>query len=123
MTKKVFALMVVISMLSLAVFAADVSGPWTGVFHTREGGAFETNLVLQTSGDNLTGTFQQGNSDEIQIENGKINGDQLTFTVTRGSGDKTRKVNLSGKVDGNTMKLTVQPEGATRTQEITLTRK
>ena len=123
MTKKAFVLIMVILMFNLAALAADVSGTWTGIFHTREGGAFETNLVLQASGDTLTGTFQQGNSDEIQIENGKISGDQVTFTVTRGSGDKTRKVNFTGKVDGNNMKLTVQPEGSTRTQEITLTKK
>ena len=123
MTKKALVLMMAISMFSLVALAADVSGTWTGIFHTREGGAFETNLVLKGSGDALIGTFQQGNSDEVQIENGKINGDQVTFNITRGSGEKTRKVNFTGKVDGNNMKLTVQPEGATRTQEITLTKK
>lgn len=123
MTKKALTLMALFTMFSLSALAADVSGTWTGIFHTREGGAFETNLVLKASGDALSGTFQQGNSDDIQIENGKISGDQVTFTVTRGSGDKTRKVNFTGKVDGSTMKLTVQPEGSTRTQEITLTKK
>jgi hypothetical protein len=115
--------MAIVAMVSLAAMAADVSGTWTGIFHTREGGAFETNLVLKGSGDALTGTLQQGNSDELQIENGKLSGDQVTFTLTRGSGDKAHKINYTGKVDGNTMKLTVQPEGSTRTQEITLTKK
>ena len=123
MTKKALAVMAIIATFSLVGLAADVSGTWTGIFHTREGGAFETNLVLKASGDSLTGTFQQGNSDEIQIENGKVSGDQVTFTLTRGSGDKTRKINYSGKVDGNNMKLTVQPEGSTRTQQIDLTKK
>jgi hypothetical protein len=113
----------VISLFSLAALAADVSGNWTGVFHTREGGAFETNLVLQASGNDVTGTFQQGNSDEIKIENGKLNGDQISFSLTRGSGDKIRKVNYSGTVEGNSMKLTLKPEGSTRTQEITFTKK
>ena len=123
MIKKALVLTGLIAMFSLAALAADLSGTWTGIFHTREGGAFETNLVLKASGDALTGTFQQGNNDEIQIENGKVNGDQVTFSVTRGSGDKTRKINFTGKVDGTNMKLTVQPEGATRTQEIDLTKK
>ena len=123
MAKKAFALIAIIATFSLAAMAADVSGTWTGIFHTREGGAFETNLVLKASGDALTGTYQQGNSDEIQIENGKVSGDQVTFTLTRGSGDKTRKVNFTGKVDGNNMKLTVQPEGSTRSQQIDLTKK
>lgn len=123
MIKKALVLTGLIAMFSLAALAADLSGTWTGIFHTREGGAFETNLVLKASGDALTGTFQQGNNDEIQIENGKVNGDQVTFSITRGSGDKTRKINFTGKVDGTNMKLTVQPEGATRTQEIDLTKK
>lgn len=123
MIKKALVLTGLIATFSLAALAADLSGTWTGIFHTREGGAFETNLVLKASGDALTGTFQQGNNDEIQIENGKVNGDQVTFSVTRGSGDKTRKINFTGKVDGANMKLTVQPEGATRTQEIDLTKK
>lgn len=122
MTKKSLSL-IFISLCSLAMLAADVSGTWTGIFHTREGGAFETNLVLKVDGNNLTGTLQQGNSDEMQIENGKINGDQVTFTLTRGTGEKTRKINYTGKVNGNNMHLTVQAEGATRTQEIDLSKK
>ena len=109
--------------MALAAFAADVSGTWTGVFKTREGGAFETTLNLKADGDKLTGTFQQGSSDEIQIENGKTSGDQVSFTLTRGTGERTRKVNYNGKVEGNSMKLSVSVEGAQRTQEITLTKK
>ncbi|MBV9157071.1 MAG: hypothetical protein JO097_12480 [Acidobacteriaceae bacterium] len=122
MTKKIWVLLLV-SLFSLAAWAADVSGTWTGIFHTREGGAFETNLVLKADGNHLTGTFQQGNSDEISIENGKVNGDQISFSLTRGTGDKARQVNYTGKVEGNTMKLTLQMAGTTRTQEISLTRK
>ena len=72
MIKKASALTAIFMMFSLAALAADVSGTWTGIFHTREGGAFETNLVLKASGDAFTGTLQQGNSDEIQIEDVKI---------------------------------------------------
>jgi hypothetical protein len=119
---KVFWVLLLTSMFSLATLAADVSGTWTGIFHTREGGAFETNLVLKADGDKLTGTFQQGNSDEIQIEDGKISGSQITFTLTRGTGDKTHKINYSGNVEGKNMTLTFQMVGSSRTQEIRLTK-
>ena len=122
MTKKTLAVLAV-SLLSVAAFAADVSGTWTGIFKTREGGAFETTLTLKADGNNLTGTFQQGSGDEIQIENGKVSGDQVTFTLTGGTGDKVRKINCTGKVEGNSMKLTSQLEGTTRSQEMTLTKK
>jgi hypothetical protein len=122
MTKRILILMMV-SLFCLAAMAADVSGTWTGIFHTREGGAFETNLVLKADGNNLTGTLQQGNSDEIQIENGKVSGDTVTWSVTRGTGDRQRKVNYTGKIDGNTMHVTFQAEGTTRTNQIDLTKK
>lgn len=112
-----------ICLFSFFALAADVSGTWTGIFHTREGGAFETNLVLEASGSTLTGTLQQGRSEEINIANGKINGDQISFTVIRGSRDKARQVDYTGKIEGNTMKLTGHIEGANRRQEITLTKK
>ena len=122
MTKKSLILMLV-SLLSLAAMAADLSGNWTGTFHTREGGAFETNLTLKQSGDTVTGQFQSGNNDPIDIENGKVNGDTVTWIITRGTGDKTRKINYTGKVEGNTMHLTFQAEGATRSNQIDLTKK
>lgn len=112
-----------VALLSLAAMAADASGTWTGTFHTREGGAFETNLVLKADGNTLTGTWQQGNNDEIQIENGKISGDTVTWTITRGTGEKQRKINYTGKINGNSMHVTSQVEGATRTQELDLTKK
>lgn len=121
MTRKALAL--VVSLFSLAALAADVSGTWTGIFKTREGGAFETTLTLKADGNNMTGTFQQGSGDEIQIENGKVSDDQVTFTLTRGAGDKVRKANCTGKIEGTSMKLTMQLEGATRSQEMTLTKK
>lgn len=116
-------LALLVSVLTLTAFAADVSGTWTGIFHTREGGAFETVLVLKVDGNQLTGTLQQGNSDEIQIENGKVNADQVSFSVTRGSGDKAHQVNYTGKVEANSLKLNMQIVGSTRTQDIALTRK
>jgi hypothetical protein len=120
---KKFLMPLLVSVFSFFVLAADVTGTWTGIFHTREGGAFETTLVLKADGNNLTGTLQQGNNDEMQIENGKVSGDQISFSLTRGTGDKSRTVNYTGKIDGKNMKLTQQLAGATRTQEIMLTKK
>jgi len=108
----------------VAIAAADPNGTWTGTFHTREGGAFEVTLNLKASGNNLAGTYGQGSQEDVNIENGKFNGDQVTFSITRHNGERTFKVNYTGKIEGNTMKLGGQVEGSPRAlPETTLTRK
>lgn len=124
MTKKAL-LLAMVSLFSLAAMAADLSGTWTGTFHTREGGAFETNLTLKQSGNAVSGEWQQGSNDPIAIENGKVNGDTVTWTITRGTGEKQRHINYTGKVNGNNMHVTQTVEGAPagRSQELDLTKK
>ena len=97
-------------------------GDWTGPFHTREGGAFETNLTLKQSGNTVTGQWQQGSNDTIDIQDGKVNGDTVTWSITLGTGEKQRKMNTA-KVNGNNMHVTIQLEGAQRSQEMDLTKK
>ena len=121
MTKKALGV-AVISLVSLMALAADNSGNWNGIFHTREGGAFETNLTLKQSGNTVTGQWQQGSNDAIDIENGKVNGDTVTWTISRGTGEKQRKINYTAKVTGNNMHVVIQPEGAQRSQELDLTK-
>ena len=121
---RVLAFAAIVALLSLAALAADVNGTWTGTLHTREGGAFEVTLALKASGNNLTGTFGQGAQEDVEIENGKLNGDTVTFTITRHPGERTIKVNYTGKIEGDTMKLTAQIEGSPRAlPETTLTKK
>jgi hypothetical protein len=124
MKTRVLAVTAIITLVSLATLAADVNGAWTGTVHTREGGAFEVTLTLKASGNNVTGTYGQGSQEDVEIENGKLNRDAVTFTITRHSGERTIKVNYTGKVEGDTMKLNAQVEGSPRAlPETTLTRK
>lgn len=124
MKMKTLAIAAMVILFSLAALAADANGTWTGTFHTREGGAFEVTLTLKASGNNVTGSFGQGAQEDVDIENGKLNGDTVTFTITRHPGERTIKVNYTGKIEGDTMKLNAQVEGAPRPlPETTLTRK
>ena len=123
-TRTLIVLTLVILFSLAAIAAVDPNGTWTGTFHTREGGAFEVTLNLKASGNNLTGTYGQGAQEDVNIENGKLNGDQVTFSITRHNGERTFKINYTGKIDGNTMKLGGQLEGSQRAlPETTLTRK
>lgn len=125
MRTKSVAVITLIAMVCTTLLAAnaDVNGTWNGEMHTREGGAFQVTLTLKADGDKVTGTVGIGNADDLQIENGKLSGDTVTFSLTRhGRDNQTVKINYTGKVEKDTMKLTSSREGSDRTQELTLTR-
>ena len=86
--------------LTAAALAADVAGKWTAQVPGREGQTRETTFQFTPSGDKLTGTMssQQG---EVQIADGKIDGDTITFKATVERGGNTITWNYTGKVAGD----------------------
>lgn len=124
MNRKLLSIALALVATAALAYAADVNGAWSGELHTREGGAFQVTLTLKAQGDKVTGTYGQGSAEDVNIENGKLAGDTLTFSITRqGRDNQSLKFNYTGKVEGNTMKLTSQREGAQRPgPEVTLTK-
>jgi hypothetical protein len=86
------------------MFAADVTGKWTGKVETPNGSR-DVNMAFKAEGATLTGTVSGRNGD-TPIENGKIDGDNISFTVTRKFNDQEFKSNYTGKIEGDTIKLT-----------------
>jgi len=121
MTRTTLALLLFLA-ASVTALAADVTGTWKGIFHTREGGEFETILVLKANGDALTGTLTQGKSAARDIEEGKVTGDEISFAITYKSEKATRKLLYTGKLEGNQLKTVSTYEGATRKSEIVFDR-
>ena len=66
---------------------ADVTGTWKWTVE-RNGNTIETTLKLKQDGEKLTGTMsgRQGSND-IEIEEGKVAGDAVSFKVTRMFGE------------------------------------
>jgi hypothetical protein len=91
----------------LVAAAADITGTWKASIETPNG-ARETTFVFKADGDKLTGTVAGGRGGEAPIENGKIKGDDVSFTVTRKFQDREFKMEYKGKVDGDMMKLSTQ---------------
>ena len=57
-------------------------------------------LVLKLDGGKLTGTYGSGTT-EAKIEDGKIEGDEVSFAVSRVRGDRTFTTQYKGKVSGD----------------------
>ena len=64
---------------------------------------------LKTEGDKVTGTMVGMGGREMKLEDGKINGDTITFSVTVEFNGNTRKFDYTGKVVGDQYQLQVRP--------------
>ncbi|MEK7408776.1 MAG: hypothetical protein AAB225_27235 [Acidobacteriota bacterium] len=89
--------------LSPAAAAADVSGKWRAEFTTPDGTQRVNTFTFKVEGGKLTGTVA-GSQDETPIQNGKIDGDEISFTAERPFGRFTYK----GKAGGNEIKFKVE---------------
>ncbi len=96
------------------VWAADVSGKWTAEYTTPDGNTRQNTFTFQVSGETLTGTVASTRG-ESKIEEGKVVGDDISFTVTRNFGGNDMKFVYKGKVAGDEIKLTVTVGDGDRT--------
>jgi hypothetical protein len=92
------------------VWATDVSGKWTAQVPGRDGQPQETTFTFKVEGDKLTGAVS-GRQGDTPIADGKISGDEISFTVTRERQGATIKQLYKGKVAGDEIKFTRSVEG------------
>jgi len=98
--------MFALAALALGVsFAADIDGKWTGQIQGRRGLQTET-LMLKASDNILTGTIQGGPRGPVEITNGKIGGDTVSFSVIREFGSNKITEEYKGTISGSELKLT-----------------
>lgn len=105
--KRLFACAMIIA---ATAFAADVAGTWKG---TAEGpnGTIERTFVFKVDGSKLTGETTSEMLGKSPIENGKVEGDNISFSITAKFQDREMKLNYTGKVSGNELQLTSQSSG------------
>jgi hypothetical protein len=128
MTKKLLFVTTLLLVVALAAFAADVTGKWTFEQAGRGGGGTPTvvTLNLKSAGAALTGTMSRPGRDgaamESPISDGKIDGDNISFTTSQTMGDMTMKTEYKGTVAGSEIKLKVTRagrDGTPTTTEVT----
>jgi hypothetical protein len=101
---------------------ADPTGTWTWSQQGRQGGTPRVStLKLKVEGDKLVGTLstpgrQGAEPRATAIENGKVKGDEISFTVTREMNNNRFTAKYSGKVAGDTIKGKVEYERNGETQ-------
>jgi hypothetical protein len=117
-----FAFMAVLMTMVGPLQAQDVTGTWTLTYSQmgRQGGQareVSMDVTLAQEGASVTGTALVamqgrpggagraggGQPQEIPIADGKVEGDQLTFSMVRGQGERTMTMVFTSTVAGSEM--------------------
>jgi hypothetical protein len=93
------------------VWAADVTGKWTAQVPGRGGQTREATFNFKAEGGKLTGTMS-GMQGDNPISDGKIDGDNISFTVALSFNGNDIKFLYKGKVAGDEIKFTRTREGS-----------
>ena len=107
-------------LLTLAL-AADLSGKWSGDMPGRGGDTTPTTFNFKVDGEKLTGTMT-GPQGDLPLQEGKVAGNQISFSATLDFGGNTIKILYKGTVTGDQIKMTREREGAGQPREFTIKR-
>ena len=113
--RKLIQIALLMGVLSMTMMAADVAGKWTAEVPGRDGAMMKQAMVFAVDGKNVTGTVAGGQGEPAKIEEGKIDGDTLTFTVNREFNGNKMTWTYTGKVSANEIQF--KREGGRAPQE------
>lgn len=109
MIKKVAVLVVLAMALLVSAFAADPTGKWTAEFDTQIG-MQKYIFELKAEGTKLTGKaigkVTDAEATTVDIQNGKIDGDEISFLENLKFGEMDLRIEYKGKVAGDEIKFT-----------------
>jgi hypothetical protein len=95
-----------------ALLAAGVDGKWSGErkFQTPDGEerTMTTTLELKSEGNTLTGKMSAGPRGEAEIQDGKVDGNKISFTTKMSTPRGEFTSHWEGTVSGDEMTLTRQ---------------
>ena len=118
MTKKLLFVMTILLVASFALMAADVSGKWTFEQPGRGGNPGRpVTMTLKAEGAKLTGSMPgmgRGGGDPpppTEITDGKVDGNNISFTVKREFNGNAFVIKYEGVVNGDEMKLKITRNG------------
>src|SRR4051812_10704886 len=109
------------ALLLAVAIAADVSGKWSGDMPGRGGDTTPTTFNFKAAGDKLTGTMT-GPQGDVPLQEGKVAGDQISFSTTLDFNGNSVKLLYKGTVSGDQIKMTREREGSGQAREFTIKR-
>jgi opacity protein-like surface antigen len=102
---KILTLSALAVVFLVLAYAADIAGKWTSEFDSQVGKQKYT-YDLKVSGDKITGQAISDQRGPVEITEGKITGDQISFVEKANIQGNDIRIEYTGKVTGDEMKLT-----------------
>jgi len=115
---RALSLVFLVGAVASVLLAADISGKWAG--KGEEGPEWVFNFKVD--GSNVTGTMQGTDGKERPINDGKLEGDTLSFSVNSEWQGQAIKLVMKGKVSGEKIELRVDTEDGAWGTDLVLTR-
>ena len=101
---KVFASVLLLLLVAVMVYAADVDGTWNGSVAGPQG-EFPVTFKFKADGAKLAGSTLGFDGSEVPINDGKIDGNTITFTVTFDFGGMPLMLSYKGLVSPDQIKM------------------
>lgn len=92
-------------------FAAPIDGKWAGEIAGMDGNAMKVSYTFKADGATLTGTTTGPDGKEMVIKDGKIAGNNVSFSITLDFGGQEMKMEYKGVLSGDDLKLTLDMMG------------
>jgi hypothetical protein len=102
-------LMLAYAFAASAAWAQDLTGKWTA---TAVSNNVAVTLDLKVSGNVVTGAILNPQSGPAEIQDGKIEGNNISFHVVRTANNATNKIQWKGTIHGEEIHFTRSVEGA-----------
>lgn len=96
---------------TFSLLAGDVTGKWTAEMQGPNGNTRTVTMNLKADGRKLTGTVSGGRGGEAEISDGKVDGNDISFSVVREFNGNKMTSNYKGKVDGDVIHFNMKMEG------------
>ena len=101
---KVLASVLMLFVVTAVAYAADVDGKWTGSIGGPDG-EIPVTFNFKADGAKLTGSTVGFDGTEVQIKDGKIDGNTITFTVTFDFGGMPFMLSYKGVLASEQIKM------------------
>ncbi|PYT28050.1 MAG: hypothetical protein DMG58_19090, partial [Acidobacteria bacterium] len=99
--------MFLLLLTAVAALAADINGKCVAQMPGRGGEPREVTMNFKADGSQLTGSIT-GPRGEVQISDGKVDGDDISFAQVMEFNGNQIKLLFTGKVSGDDIKFTRQ---------------
>jgi len=110
MTKHLMRIAVAVAVIAGAAMAADVTGKWTGSMAMGDN-QFTLSYDFKQDGEKLTGTVTGPQGNPLTLNDGKVEGDKLSFSIQAEGPNGSFKISSEGTIKGDEITLASKMEG------------